>query len=654
MLLRYVERSAFEWNVHYSSAQEYKESLKRVNGLIEHLGAGGQDSSSYGLPVAREAASVLQEIGTFDEFMVQQPSTNDPSLEELFIDGLARQRERPDNDIIHSPVGEQHGAGNRVDAEVSPLAHHPVVPVSPTIGAPTPVNENETEIASWDEINSIFPELGVWPMDVCKDAEHDQQGPAHAFAATEVDTVMRGATPAPPQPDPIRPIATRQVRPALPSRSPSAFVFPTSEFARHRQLSKQDGANAQYILNKFKVLAIAQDARAASRGRRYSLEGEKAAIMAMPLDTSLSIGSTPGEALSVSEMLRRAFARYDGDQNGNPISPQQASARSLSGRTRSVERIERALLMLAVVLLRHKYMYVEPHRNSQDGKRVPGQHYALDFDRHIPPSSMSGKPAVHASVRRPSQGNALLRRARALSRIVVACGHPSIVVVLVRLSVRLGMRLVALLDELPIDALCNWLSYGSVTSSRLTVSPRELCTGLTSRAERLEADLKWLHGHVLLPLLAVAAKRIPDTFAMFDGRVQCSADACLAAIVPHALQTKYLDFREGQYRDDQWSTGRIPLTSGTLGGTRSLPHIDGDERVSPSSEVSTPQTIIEDDWEAETTSNLIQHNTQYSIPTDHRTFARYAVPSHAEEGDLFDPPPAFLVNQILTLVDDVW
>lgn len=322
--------------------------------------------------------------------------------------------------------------------------------------------------------------------------------------------------------------------------------FPTSQFTLAQTQRDLDNQAASVIVSKVKLLAV--DPRTDSK-HRFSLRHEKLAIRSMTIESSLNIGS---RKWTMVERLTRLFARYD------HVDEEER------------ETFNRGLLLVVVRLLRHEFVH-------ESGKKAPGN-YASDFDKLYP------------------FPDHFLRRANQLCRIIVACGHPCILVVLIRLCVRHRTSLACLLDALPVPHFCLWLATGKVCERNV-------------EDERPHKDLLWLHSSVLLPLLHTASLRVPEQLCLVDGSLTCDEETCLRAIVHHSKQAKYSLFRLGHFTDADWERGKVLLDKQNIHG---------------------------------------QTEPEYSIERKRRTFHKCRVASHAHT-EHFADPPRFLTGQTLEM-----
>lgn len=626
-LLDYIQRPSFSWSVHYGRAEEFDRALQRIERICQRQRA----SVLTNRPPSRTASSVLREYTVFDS----QKSVADSDCHTR--QSATTIAESNDDTSMSQTTAVSHTPETvRSDRnDVDMLAEDQTTNMEGALIQPFPASL----LTQLNEVVGLLPlEKQVTPMDEDEPQVPSTRRTQRLNSADVIAALEAAGLPTSPRfEEHSNPIPQMQKDAGKLSRTP----FPVSEFERIPQRARANVRAARVILAKIKLLAIDPDPRASAQGRRYSIASEKHAILSMSASYTLNIGDSNFHDLSVGEALRRAFHRYDRDDfdgNGNCAVPvgnsSSASVRMPSGRVRSAESAERALLLVAIRLLRHRFMY------EHEGERIPGRHYARDFDDQIPRSSMC-KSAPSAT--QPQRGNALIRRSKLLCRIIVACGHPCIVLVLVRMAIRLGVRLVMLLDDLPIEAFCQWVATGHASSTRLHIAPRHVSPSY-SDGEQLEADLSWAHQHILLPLLATARQRIPAHFFMLDARVRCSVDKCLASLVPHSSQERYAEFLRGRARDDQWQLGRVRIEGGGQSarhpGISSAP--GNDDNNCPNS-----STLSESGSASHTTFDV--ETPQFCVETAHRTFVAFDVDHFGEQSDRFHPPPAFLVNRTLEL-----
>lgn len=323
--------------------------------------------------------------------------------------------------------------------------------------------------------------------------------------------------------------------------------FPISHFTLANTQREIDGKAAQTILHTVKVLVVSTKAGAK---HRWSLSCELDAMRSMSIDASLNVGSQERTKI---ELLRRLFDRYDGtDEEGR-------------------ESFQRGMLMVVVRLLRHKHLY-------HSGPKTPGN-YAADFDKLFPFPSGYMRVGHH------------------LCRIIVACGHPAVLVVLVRLAIRNRLSLAALLTAIPIPQFCRWLASGRVRDDGVDDT-------------QPHRDLLWLHTNAFLPLLHAASLRVPARLYLVDGSLTCDDEACLTAIVHSTKQIRYAQFLLGTHTDPEWERGKVLVES----------------RVEQDSVVA-----------------------EFSVERKARTFQRYGLACYANDVEHFDNPPRFLKSQTLAL-----
>jgi hypothetical protein len=279
-----------------------------------------------------------------------------------------------------------------------------------------------------------------------------------------------------------------------------------SQFELANEQAPIDKKAAERILSLMKVLAI-NPKMTKSNPQRFSIHSEKEAIKSMTINTSLNI---PSSNATLFEKMDRLFSQYNvNDEEGK-------------------ESFQRAMLMIAIMLLRHNFIYM-------NGKKEPGN-YATDFEK------VYKLPAGY------------LRKAGNLCRILVACGHPCIIVVLVRLALRNQMSLSTLLEQLPITHFCNFVASGKVTNLN------------NHGQETAHKDLKYLHENVLIPLLHAAKCRVQEQLYIVNGTLVCDQDSCLRAIIHHTQQVKYTEFLNGYHKDAEWARGRVLLENRNTDG----------------------------------------------------------------------------------------
>lgn len=328
-------------------------------------------------------------------------------------------------------------------------------------------------------------------------------------------------------------------------------VFPTSQFAIADIESKEDEKAAHTIVNLLKVLAI--DLTPQTKNR-FSIQKEKKAIKSMSIDTSLNIGT---QERKMGETLDCLFSRYDKkDPNGQ-------------------ESFQRALLIVAVRLLRQRFV-------NETGKKGPGN-YAGDFDALYPFSSR------------------FIPQGAILCRMIVSCGQPCILIVLVRMAIRNKICIGKLLDELPLQHFCRFIASGKVTD----------CNS-SSNKTTIHDNLSWLHTNVFLPLLHAASKRVPSSLCMLDASIDCDEDTCLRAIVHHTQQVKYGNFLLGHFIDEDWKRGRVLL---------------------------------------EGRSYDKSSKAEYSIEKKKRTIHHYTLETYSNV-EHFRDPPDFLLSKVLAMQTD--
>lgn len=416
-----------------------------------------------------------------------------------------------------------------------------------------------------------------------------------------------------------------------PSR-PFQTPFPINPFLN---LSKQVQKNveaARTILSMIKVLAINET----PRGSRYTLMSERNALLSMSANYTLitQAGANQASMLEpqtqqpitqqyISSLLKRAFFEYDRDT----INRDGIAERSNYGRIRFNETAERAFLLVAVRLLRHKFMY-EPAEGTIN-------RYAIDFEALLPKSSMCKNKRL------------FVKRTKDLCRIIIACGHPCIILILVRIAVRRGVRFIDLLDRLPVQQFCQFLSTGQVCTTNLHSGPLlpKHSSVPTNSGHQLESDLFYAREHILMPLLSIASQRIPQTFFMFDDmRVPFSVQACLSAIVPHAFQCRYAAFLLGEVRHDAWREGEVVVESSN--------RITSNIRIASTSNQHNSDEISDPSDDENSIKEEQSCEMEYSIRKDKRTFHNFNYAKYSIIPEKIYNPPAFLKNKVLNLSAD--
>lgn len=328
-------------------------------------------------------------------------------------------------------------------------------------------------------------------------------------------------------------------------------LFPVSQFSIAQKQSTEDDQAAIKILSKIRVLAF--NPRIESK-HRWSLESEKQEIQTMSINTSLNIGKS---IRTIPETLEKSFKKYDiNDEQGN-------------------ESFQRALLMIVIRLLRQKFVY-ESGRTKQPGN------FATDFEK------LYNFPHRY------------IKRAGHLCRMVVACGHPCILIFLTRLAIRNRSSVFGLLEDLPINHFCKFISTGKVGDFNQQESIR-----FTS--SNVHKDLLWAHSNLVLPLLQAASRRIPDQLCLVDGTLKCDEETCLRAVVHNAKQKQYSHFLQGTCTNSDWVRGKV----------------------------------------------LVEYpiNPAYSIEKDLRTFYHFKISTFAHI-EHFDDPPKFLQSKTLDVTLD--
>jgi hypothetical protein len=331
-----------------------------------------------------------------------------------------------------------------------------------------------------------------------------------------------------------------------------------SEFAKAEEQAVIDKKAALFIISKMKVLAV-NTHKDRSIPHQFSISREIHAIKTMSLNTSLNIGNSDW---TTSEKLERLFKAYDtNDEEGK-------------------ESFHRGLLMIAVRLMRHQFMY-----ETKGGKKQPGN-FATDFDK------LYKFPTGY------------IQKAKDLCRILVACGHPCVLVVLVRLAIRNQVTLGALLDSLPMEHFCRFVSSGKVTDMSFSEEDQDTT----------HSDLKWLHHNVFLPLLQAASRRVSDQLFLVNGSLTCDMKSCLRAIVHHSKQVKYSQYLArnlaGDRDEAEWARGKVALDVAK----------------------GTPK--------------------QYSIEEKQRTVLFFDL-TKSSDIEHFQDPPTFLKSRVLPMTEDV-
>lgn len=391
---------------------------------------------------------------------------------------------------------------------------------------------------------------------------------------------------------------------------PQRNLFPVNPFLN---LDKQDRKNveaARLILSMLKVLAINED----PRGKRFTLMSERNAILSMSTNYTLNLQTDA--QLSFPQLLQRAFHLFDCDSTRQTF----AGKRTSNGQFKIKETAERGFLLVAIRLLRHKFMY-EPWKDST-------KQFAKDFESLLPKSSMCRNKRL------------FVKRTKDLCRIIVACGHPCIVLILVRISIRRNIQLSDLLDQLPIQQFCHFLSTGQVSSTNLHVGPRIFNNQpfQANSGHQLETDLLYAREYILMPLLSIASQRIPQTFFMFDGKIEFNVEACLTAIVPFVFQSQYAAFLRDEIEDEEWETGQVAVEIST-------PSLIG--KKDTLSEQQDPEEISDPSDNEDSGREDLSTETQYSIRKDKRTFYHFNHAKYSVIEECFDKPPGFLKNGIL-------
>ncbi|PWN35745.1 uncharacterized protein FA14DRAFT_179113 [Meira miltonrushii] len=411
----------------------------------------------------------------------------------------------------------------------------------------------------------------------------------------------------------------QQVQPKKPLR-PS---FPVNPFL---SLSRKDQKNveaARTILSMIKVLAINENLR----GGRYTLISERNAILSMSVNYTLNVQPNVQRTNSqqlFSSLLKRAFSTFDHDT----INREGVAERSNYGRIRFKDSFERAFLLVAVRLLRHKFMY-EPEEGTAN-------HYSSDFEALLPKSSMCKNKRL------------FMKRTKDLCRIIIACGHPCIVLILVRIAIRRGLRFVELLDRLPVQQFCQFLSTGQVCLTNLHSGPpipknRSLPA---NSGHQLESNLLYAREHILMPLLCIASQRIPQTFFMFDDtRVPFNVQACLTAIVPHTFQSRYAVFLKGEVQHDAWQAGEVEVET--------FSHVTSNNvRIASTSNQHDSDEISDPSDDEHSIGETQSREAEYSIRKDKRTFHNFNYAKYSNIQEVIQNPPAFLKNKVLNMSAD--
>ncbi|MCO5599907.1 hypothetical protein L7F22_054014 [Adiantum nelumboides] len=401
---------------------------------------------------------------------------------------------------------------------------------------------------------------------------------------------------------------TPQQQQAPPIR-PHRTLFPQNHFSN---LSKQNQKNlqaARNILSTLKVLAINEN----PRGSRYTLMSEKNAVLSMSANYTLNIEVNQNQP--ISDLLKRGFSKYDHVPSKKDFNRDSTNV----GRTRFKDCAERAFLMVAVRLLRHKFMYEPPAGTNK--------HYASDFEALLPKSSMCKNKRL------------FVKRSKDLCRIIVACGHPCIILILVRIAIRRGIQLTELLDRLPIQQFCHFLSTGQVCETNLHAGP----STRTNSGHQVELDLLYAREYILMPLLCIASQRVPQTFFMFDGNVVFNVQACLTAIVPHAFRSRYAAFLRSEVRHDAWDSGEVVVETSCLA--------ENDRMLGPTKQ-NDPDEISDPSDDEESINESQCREAEYSIRKDKRTFHNFNFAKYSVIEEVINNPPAFLKNRVLNLTTD--
>lgn len=337
-------------------------------------------------------------------------------------------------------------------------------------------------------------------------------------------------------------------------------LFPQSQFSLAKKQAMEDDQAAIKILSKIKVLAI--NFKSGSK-HRWSLQGEKQEIQSMSINTTLNIGRNDW---TIQEKIERLFKRYDvDDEQGN-------------------ESFQRGLLMIVIRLMRQKFV-------NESGKKQLGNNYTGDFDK------LYTFPTGY------------LKKAGHLCRLLVACGHPCILVVLIRLAIRNRSTLLAFLDDVPIRHFCRFIATGKVTDMNQQDLTQSSSSSFSSKNTNIHKDLSWMHGNVILPLLQASSKRVSDTLYLVDATLKCDEETCLRAIVHNTKQIKYSHFLEGTCTNADWARGKVLLESKSI-----------ERQVAP----------------------------EYSIERNDRTFHHFKISTFAHT-EHFDDPPKFLQSKTLDL-----
>jgi hypothetical protein len=558
--LQYLQLQSIEWEVTYQPTEEYDEAMREIGDYLRSM----LDPDSCSHPSLQQANSFTPgSIATQSNAIMGSQHANSFTPGSIATQPnaiMGNQHANSFTPLLAAMLPEMFGGCQRVNS----FAPDPTAAMlEKTIGsqqmnsfAPLPPPETISEGQQMNSIASVpmaeasevsqqvnsftpissttLPETIIESGFTTPEREQGPENPEASFSiATGVGMIVQDM-------DVQRGGANPNAR-----TSSSRQAFPTSQFTLMETQSKKDGPAAQVILHMFKLLVL--DPIPGSK-HRWSLSSEKQAIRSMTIDTSLNIGRNNW---TVPEKLGRMFSQFHRDDE------------------QGKESFHKALLMIAVRLWRQKVVY-------ENGRKKPGN-YANDFDKSYP------------------FPEGYIRRTKMVCRIVVACGHPCILALLVRVAIRNRMTLFTLLDRLPISHFCHWLATGKVSDVNHV------------QQDQVHKDLSWLHTNALLPLLQVASQRVPKELYLLDGSLSCNEDSCLRAIVPGPRQVKYTLFLSGQFTDSNWAIGRVLLEG-------------------------------KDD----------EATSEYSIERDKRTVHKFKLKSYSHI-EHFEDPPKFLISQTLDM-----